>query len=214
MGKKSCNNAFLSEFGRFPLNIKVLVNTCKYLQRLLSTDFELLQGAYKESCGKMSWASCVDFLLKELRMPKSMAYQPNFSSLIKAKLINRFKENLMNSLNQCKEMNKGKLRTYALFKTIFQKEEYLSVIQDVYIRKCFMAFRISSHRLEIERGRYKNLPIEKRLCAFCSSDSVEDENIYFSIAVCTSLFVKSSMLRYKNHANTFQAYHKSLGLSG
>ena len=69
-------------------------------------------------------------------MPKSMAYQPNFSSLIKAKLINRFKENLMNSLNQCKEMNQGKLRTYALFKTIFQKEKYLSLIQDVYIRKC------------------------------------------------------------------------------
>ena len=87
MGKKSCNNAILSEFGRFPLNIKVLVNTCKYLQRLLTTDSELLQFAYKESSyiasrGKMGWASCVDFLLKELRMPKSMAYQPNFSSLI------------------------------------------------------------------------------------------------------------------------------------
>ena len=121
-------------------------------------------------------------------MPKSMAYQPNFSSLIKAKLINRFKENLMNSLNQCKEMNQGKLRTYALFKTIFQKEKYLSVIQDVYIRKCFMAFRISSHRLEIERGRYKNLPIEKRLCTFCSSDSVEDEkHLLFNCSLYTSL---------------------------
>ena len=138
MDKKSCNNAILSEFGRFPLNIKVLFNTCKYLQRLLTTDSELLQCAYKESSyiasrGKMSWASCVDFLLKELRMPKSMAYQPNFSSLIKAKLINRFKENLMNSLNQCKEMNQGKLRTYALFKTIFFKKRNISQLSKMCI---------------------------------------------------------------------------------
>ena len=51
-----------------------------------------------------------------------------------------------------------------------------------------MAFRISSHRLEIERGRYKNLPIEKRLCAFCSSDSVEDEkHLLFDCSLYISL---------------------------
>ena len=86
----------------------------------MTTDSELLQGAYKESSniasrGKMSWASCVDFLLKELRMPESMAYQPNFSSLIKAKLINRFKENLMNSLNQCKKNESRKIKDICTF---------------------------------------------------------------------------------------------------
>ena len=38
MGKKSCNTAVISEFGRYPLNIKVLVNTRKYFQRLLTTN--------------------------------------------------------------------------------------------------------------------------------------------------------------------------------
>ena len=69
--------------------------------------------------------------------------------------INRFKENLAYNLAQCKKTNQGKLRTYALFKNVFQKEKYLSVIKDTDIRKCFMSFRISSHKLEIERGRYK-----------------------------------------------------------
>ena len=47
MGKTSCNIALLREFGRYPLSIKVLVNTCKYLQQLLTTEFELLLRTYK-----------------------------------------------------------------------------------------------------------------------------------------------------------------------
>ena len=40
MGKKSCNIAVLSEFGRYPLSIKVLVNTCLYTaQQKFSMDF-------------------------------------------------------------------------------------------------------------------------------------------------------------------------------
>ena len=71
MGKKSCNTAVISEFGRYPLNINVLVNTCKCFQRLLATNSELLQCTYKESCtiashDKVSRVSCVTFLLKQL----------------------------------------------------------------------------------------------------------------------------------------------------
>ena len=180
MNKASCNIALLSEFGRYPLSIKVLVNTCKYLQRLLTTDSGLLQCAYKESSliasrGKMSWVSCVEFLLKQLKVANTMVYQKKFSTIIKSKLINRFKENITNTLMKCTENKEGKLRTYAIFKTIFQKEKYLSVIQDVSIRKCFMSFRISSHKLEIERGRHKRHSVEKRVCIYCSSNTVEDE---------------------------------------
>ena len=86
MGKKSCNTAVISEFGRYPLNIKVLVNTCKHFQRLLTTNSELLQCAYKESCTIAShdivtWVSCVKFLLKQLGVSTKIAYQQNFSSL-------------------------------------------------------------------------------------------------------------------------------------
>ena len=49
MGTKSRNTAVISEFGRYPLNIKVLVNTCTYFQRLLTANSESLQYAYKES---------------------------------------------------------------------------------------------------------------------------------------------------------------------
>ena len=42
MHKKSSNIAILSEFDRYPLYINALVNTCKYLHRLLTSSSELL----------------------------------------------------------------------------------------------------------------------------------------------------------------------------
>ena len=53
--KKPCNIANLSECGSYPLSIEVLIKTCKYLKRLLTTDSKLLLCAYKEgstsACG-------------------------------------------------------------------------------------------------------------------------------------------------------------------
>ena len=180
MNKKSTNIAILSEFGRYPLCIKVITNTCNFLQRLLTTNSALLQDAYKESCQiasreKMSWTACVEFVLKHIGVSAKLAYHPHFSSIVKMNLINRFKKNLTSTLSKCKDTNEGKLRTYALFKTHFQKEKYLSVIKDIEIRKCFMSFRISSHKLEIERGRYKKLAVKDRICKLCNTGAVEDE---------------------------------------
>ena len=160
ISKQSVNIAVLSEFGRYPLCIKAISNTCNFLQRLLTSNSELLQHAYKESSfiasrGKISWTACVEFVLKQIGVSVNLAYHKNFSSIVKTNLINRFKNNINTTLQKCIDIKEGKLRTYAIFKTHFQKEKYLSVIKDVEIRKCFMSFRISSHKLEIEKGRHR-----------------------------------------------------------
>ena len=82
----------------------------------------------------MSWVACVEFLLKQIGVSTSEAYLPSFSSVVKRKLINRFKANLTKILSKSSDTNQGKLRTYAYFKTIFQKEKYLSIINNVDIR--------------------------------------------------------------------------------
>jgi hypothetical protein len=51
---------------------------------------------------------------------------------------------------------------------------------------------MSSHRLQIEMGRYKNIPKEKGLCELCLSGEVEDE-IYFVI----------SCYRHENNRHAF-----------
>ena len=41
--------------------------------------------------------------------------------------------------------------------------------------------RISDHFLEIERGRYRNIQREKRICQKCNLNEVEDEVHFFFI---------------------------------
>ena len=139
----------------------------------------LCAHSFQESCviinhKRMSWVACVEFLLKQIGVSTSEAYLPSFSSAVKRKLINRFKANLTKTLSKSSDTNQGKLRTYAYFKTIFRKEKYLSIINNVDIRKCFMSFCISAHKSEIEVGRYKNIPASNRICKVCSSGEVED----------------------------------------
>ena len=49
----------------------------------------------------------------------------------------------------------SKLRTYKLVKNKFGTEKYLE-LNERNLRKSLAAFRISAHKLNIERGRYLN----------------------------------------------------------
>ena len=66
----------------------------------------------------------------------------------------------------------AKLRTYKLIKKKIGLEKYLELNERKY-RKALSAFRISAHRLNIERGRDMKLKVEDRLCTTCNV--IEDE---------------------------------------
>ena len=57
-----------------------------------------------------------------------------------------------------------KLRTYIIFKTEFKLEKYLTSVRDYKLRKYLGTFRLSSHKLEIKRGRYEGTLVEERIC--------------------------------------------------
>ena len=64
--------------------------------------------------------------------------------------------------------------TYKVSKQNFGIESYLDDIYDKTVRKCLSSFRISAHRLRIERGRYfGETKTGKRICTTCNV--VEDE---------------------------------------
>ena len=68
-----------------------------------------------------------------------------------------------------------KLSFYSTFKKHYNLEEYLNIIKDPNQRRMFSKFRISNHKLEIEFGRYSNVPRQERLCKCCDKLAVEDE---------------------------------------
>ena len=76
----------------------------------------------------------------------------------------------------------SKLRTFAKLKNEIGLEDYLLKIANIENRIALTKLRLSNHKLEIEVGRHKNIPKEKRFCPFCLQ-KVEDE-IHFMLE-CT-----------------------------
>ena len=68
-----------------------------------------------------------------------------------------------------------KLRYYNLYKYEKYPEEYLYFNITKYQRSLFSQFRCGILPLEIEVGRYRDVPLENRLCQVCRTEVIEDE---------------------------------------
>ena len=95
--------------------------------------------------------------------------RPNMSKSIKEKL----KERYISFWQKRIKTDEGKLRTYKLFKQNFGLEPYIEIIHDRSMNRNICSFRISAHRLKIERGRYTGTNIDERLCKHCNV--IEDD---------------------------------------
>ena len=71
---------------------------------------------------------------------------------------------------------------YARFKQDFEIEHYLDFVREKKYGIALTKFRMSSHDLSIERGRFENTEKINRLCIFCNLNIVENE--YHFLLVC------------------------------
>ena len=72
------------------------------------------------------------------------------------------------------------LRTYATFKQTFEMDFYFENVDQFWYRNAITKLRVSSHALEIERGRYCGLSVEERVCEYCHC--LKDEFIFIKFA--------------------------------
>ena len=70
-----------------------------------------------------------------------------------------------------------------MFKNIFKSESYVKMAHSKMSRSIFEQLRLGILPLEIETGRFRNIPSEYGMCHFCKND-IEDE-LHF---VCVCLF--------------------------
>ena len=80
--------------------------------------------------------------------------------------------------------NKPKYMLYNLFKSQFEPDAY--VLSDVSkrLRSLFAQFRLRILPLEAEVGRFRDVPLELRVCRVCQLGEVEDE--IHCLCVCSS----------------------------
>ena len=70
--------------------------------------------------------------------------------------------------------NPGKLTLLAQIKNTHKFESYLN-INNFEHRRAISKIRTSSHKLQVETGRWENIEKHNRICKNCALDTVEDE---------------------------------------
>ena len=178
---KASNFAVFSELGQYPLVISAIVSSINFwLHAVQSKDNSLVNKAYREHYDnhlKSQWLNFVKNILCDLGFYHVWENQCTFNSYSLLLCIkNKLKEKYQNfwALRMKSDDKMSKLRTYKLLKKTFGIEKYLELNERKH-RKALCALRISSHKLNIERGRYLKIKpnVEDRLCNTC--DLIEDE---------------------------------------
>ena len=179
---KTTNQAVLSEIGRFPIYFDIIKSMLNYWQILEYMDsFPISQSSYKHSKklymkNRSSWFRSLQKIFQIIPGFLNIKFKIQLS---KEYVVKSLRKHLLalwkEKMNNCSD---GKLQTYTQVKTSCGCEKYLILIRNFEPRRSICKFRVSSHHLQIELGRYKGIPRHLRLCQQCSSGEVGDE-IYF-----------------------------------
>ena len=180
------NYAVYGELGRFPLSVICKERAVKFWLKLLknrqSLTFQVLMSEVEvtnnnllrnQIIKKRHWATNMKTLIELLGFGEAWYNQfvdiPNLN-VIRTRIRDQFMQHWCNHIN-----NTPKLEYYSMFKTTFCFEKYLDCITNDNFRKSLTSFRVSAHNLEIERGKYYNIPRNMRVCKLCNMQAVESE---------------------------------------
>ena len=188
--KKSSRLAVLGEIARYPLFLKAIIQCLKYEWHLTnSTNSSLVHSSLKEmkslaNQGYSNWLSSVQNIKKLLNIPKLHRHlSPKIVGKCLTKHIHSYFDIFyLRQINKCSFGDDGldhnKLRFYKTFKGSFTKEPYIEMVKNRNQRAWLSRLQISSHHLGIETGRWAKpspLPINERLCKYCSDNCVDNE---------------------------------------
>lgn len=174
----------MSELGRFPYYIDIIKTSLKFWHRLENLDQNSLLSDALE-CSKSlaptrnSWFNTIQqysnilgVSLNTVKYMKPTSFNTKLANILKDKYLHEW-------YSTKQSLAIGKLDTYTKIKSNFGFEKYLSSLPFTH-RKDLTRLRISSHRLNIELGRYARIERSDRICSKCSMDVIGDE-IHFML---------------------------------
>ena len=159
----------------------------EFLKGLLYIDYPLVTEALKVNKnlhdeGIYSWYTCANNIFKEFNLnidnytnlnqpfqQVKYSMKTQLRKVVSEQYVNKFKE----KLSTYSDESKWFLHVYSKLKLDIGTEKYLSELSSFKNRQILAKFRTSDHCLQIETGRYKNIPRPQRLCNICQV--VEDE---------------------------------------
>ena len=170
---QTSNIGVLLETGRVPLLSYAIKNSIKNWYRI----------GILNDCNPLTLLSFQNIVDKDLEWHKNTKKILNYIGLgnvlsgdvsnpeveVFKRLVDIFHQNAFTEINK----ESSKLRTYSTVKKEAGEEPYLRFVKNVKDRISMSKFRLSNHKLMIEKGRHLNIAKPDRKCPFCPN--VEDE---------------------------------------
>jgi len=190
--QRTSNLAIRSELGSFPISHIIIKKILKYWLRLKTYNVEsILSDSFACSSElldlniKDNFMSVVSNIL-HITGYSFLLHNNNFKFV--EKCINKILKLItdmyisqwrirISSVHGSSSSENNKLRTYQLFKTNFNLENYLICLKQN-SRKLMCKLRVGILDLMIEIGRYHKphkIPLSERVCNFCKDNQIEDE---------------------------------------
>jgi len=194
------------ELGKYPVSLDATTRVlcfwyklCKeYTEGLNKLSILLLRLTtvlYINTTFKSNWLTCVHKTLNNLGLSYIwlLSYNCNlslaqFKHLVKQRIQDQFIQSWRHDVH---ETNVS--LTYRLFKQNFNFENYLTILP-LSKSKILLKFRLSSHKLPIQRLRYSNVPLNERICNICDRNELGDEFHY--LFNCSFHHLKSLRKQY------------------
>lgn len=190
--KMSTNNLSLAaEYGRFPLYIGRQVRIIQYWLNLYNSKAEncilwtlnnLERNEVEAGLTSNSWTAKVKSLLERTgffdvwlfpESVKTNVFVPVFHARLKDLFITEWSQGIGLSTS---------LTLYKELKQVFEISPYLLKLKNRKHRNAIAKIRLSSHSLNIETGRHRNIDRSQRKCTLCNLNDLEDE--YHFILIC------------------------------
>ena len=178
--------AIYGDTGHFPLLLKQQVQTLKYWARFIALpDNHILKNAYNcllglASIGIENWTTHVKTLTFNLNLgsfweTQTLERRCRFINNVKQQTKDNFIDDWTEKIS-CQNQQ-TKLRTYNTFSFFPKLVTYVSDLTDTRLIAALARLRLSSHNLEIERGRHTRpiTPVANCICRRCQTTQVDDE---------------------------------------
>jgi len=198
----------LAEVGLLPLEVEALYLTLQYARRVQAMNDSRLPkqafhtsrafGWYADVC---RWAQTWDLSEQDWHVPPT-----NLWTVLHGKAIRKLWRDPSPRLQYY-------MRDVSPIPMIlYEEQEYLRAPISIKLRQAIARYRVSSHHLEVEEGRWKGVKRQNRICRLCDSGSIENEYHVFISCSCYQQIRVAHWILVSNLHDLFKLPPKQLGL--
>ena len=188
VGKYTPNSAVQGDTGWKPTIVRQWFTVLNQWLRLKSMDSNRLNRKIFDWAETNSNGRCqnLNYRVNKMLEEAGLQYQPgitnpailkrNLSDYLSQKFLDTWSEDV-NRESARYGSGRNKLRTYRLFKSDYEAENYLNCVMPHKHRSAFAKFRCGVAPIRLETGRYERLPVEQRTCFHCEGLIENEEHI-------------------------------------